>query len=360
MSISDFRNLSSVALALLALLVFCPLAWSQNRIGKNLEEVTKLAIKEGKVRIASALERDEEPLVFKGFNQRYPTIKIEPTRITGADTREKIFTEALGGVVEYDLADVSAEVQDKFIKAGVLMGPIPWRNLFPKINDRQLSPNGYIVAVGWSTHVIVYNPSLVPRDRVPKKWEDCLDAYWKGKFVVDTRPKALAGLAVGWGEEKILDYAARLKANQPVWKRGQTESLTQVAAGEYPMICGSYYQSIHKILRRDPKAKLAVVYPPEVPASVGEALAVMKGAENPNAAVLLAGWLASPEGQKGYDKIGRGSPYVEGTEKWEVLHKTGAKVVSRDWEDNSSEEAITKKILAVWGFAAGGGRKAVQ
>jgi ABC-type Fe3+ transport system substrate-binding protein len=93
---------------------------------------------------------------------------------------------------------------------------------------------------------------------------------------------------------------------------------------------------------------------------VGEALAVLKGGNNPNAAILLAGWLASPEGQKGYDKIGRGSPFVEGSEKWTLMRKVGAKVVFRQWEDNAAEEALSKKILSVWGLAAGSKRKAVK
>jgi ABC-type Fe3+ transport system substrate-binding protein len=348
-----------VAIGFITLFTCARDARAQNRVGKNLEEIVRLAEKEGKVRIASALERDEEPLVFKGFYQKYPKIKIEPTRITGADARERIFTEGLAGLVEYDLADISSEVQEKFIKAGLLAGPFPWHSFFPNIDDKQLSPNGYIVAVAWSTHIVAYNPSLVPADRVPKKWDDCLESYWKGKFIVDTRPKTLATLAVAWGEEKTLDYAKRLKDNQPIWKRGQTEALTQLAAGEYPMICGSYYQSLHKLLRRDPKTKLAVSFPNEVGASVGETLAVLKGGQNPNAAILLAGWLASPEGQKAYDQIGRGSPFFEGGEKWQYIRKAGAKVITRGWEDNATEEAMNKKILAVWGFAAGG-RKAVQ
>jgi iron(III) transport system substrate-binding protein len=323
---------------------------SAQTIGKSFDEVVRLATKEGKVRMASGLQDDEEPLVLKGFYQKYPMIKVDSTRISGSASRERLFSEALSGLVEYDLADISAEVQARYVKAGILAGPIEWRRLFPSVQPLHFSPDGYFVAVGFSTHVLVYNPSLVPPDRVPKKWEDCLDSYWKGKFVVDTRPKTLAGLALEWGEEKTLQYARRLKENNPVWKRGQTEALTQVAAGEYPMVCGGYYQSTHRILRRDPKAKLVMSLPRELPSSMGESLAIFKGAKNPNAALLLAGWLASAEGQKGYDEIGRGSPFVEGSEKWKLIQKVGAKVIFRGWEDNDSEEAITRKIVAAWGF----------
>ena len=319
-------------------------------IGKTFDEVVKLAAKEGKIRMASGLQRDEESLVLKGFYQKYPAIKVESSRISGSASRERIFSEALGGVIEYDLVDVSSELQAKFVKAGIVAGPFAWRRLFPNVPERHFSPDGRFLAVGFSTHVIAYNPSVVPAEKVPKKWEDCLDPYWKGKFVVDARPKTLAGLALEWGDEKTLQYAGRLKANNPIWKRGQTEALTQLVAGEYPMICGAYYQSIHRVLRRDPKANLATSLPREVPSSMGESLAILKGAQNPNAALLLSGWLASAEGQKGYDKVGRGSPFVEGGDLAKLVQKSGAKIIFRGWEDNDSEEVITKKIIAAWGF----------
>lgn len=327
-------------------------AFSQTKIGKSFSEIERLAVKEGKVRMASALQRDEEPVVLKGFYQRYPTIKVEHTRVSGVARSERFFTEALAGVVEFDVYDVADELKTKFVKAGLLAGPIEWRKLFPSVPELHFSPDGYFVGVGFSTHVIGYNPALVPADRVPKNWQDCLDPYWKGRFVVDTRPRTFATLALAWGESKAIEYVTRLKNNQPIWKRGQSEALTELAAGEYPMICGAYYQSIHRILKRDPKAQLAMSLPTELPVGMGESPTVMKAAQSPNAAVLLTGWLASAEGQKGYDQIGRGSPFVEGTEKWRKIQSAGAKPISGGW-DAEYETAILQKITSTWGFSAG-------
>jgi hypothetical protein len=78
----------------------------------------------------------------------------------------------------------------------------------------------------------------------------------------------------------------------------------------------------------------------------------MKAAQNPNAAVLLAGWLASSEGQKGYDQIGRGSPFVEGTEKWRRMQQAGAKPIFGGW-GAEYETAILQKITSIWGLSAG-------
>jgi ABC-type Fe3+ transport system substrate-binding protein len=348
--ISSLKGLLFLTATFTALLAFCFAAWAQTRIGKNLEEISRLAVQEGQVRLASALREDEADLVLKSFRDKYPMINVETDRIRGSNSREKLLGEALAGAVEYDVADISSELQDNFVRARVLAGPVQWRNIFPRIEEIQVSPDGYFVGVGFSAHVIAYNPSLVPENRIPKKWEDCLDPYWKGKFAVDTRPKTFAGLSLEWGEEKTLQYVRRLKENQPIWKRGQTEALTQLAAGEFPMICGSYYQSLHRIVKRDPKAKVAASFASPVSVGIGEALAVFKGAKSPNAAALLTGWLASPEGQSGYDKIGRGSPFTEGGEKRKLIEAAGAKIAFRGFEDNAAEEAIIKKIIAAWGF----------
>ena len=354
MKISRFNIGSFLALTLMGILVFSPVTVSgQARIGKNLEEIKKLAVKEGKkgkVRMGSGLRPNEARMILKGFYRKYPGINVKATRVRGSDSRERILTEALGGLVEYDLVDVSAELQSKYIKAGVLAGPFELRRLFPRIPKIHLSPNGYFIAVGFGMHVIAYNPTLVPTDRVPKKWRDCLDPYWKGKFIVDTRPKTFATLFLGWGEAKTIEYVTQLKKNQPIWRRGQTASLALLAAGEFPMICGTYFQSINRILRRDPSANLAISIPDDVSVSMGETLAIMKGARSPNASLLLAGWLASPEGQEGYEKVGRGSPFVEGGEKRRLIREAGAKLIFRGWEEGGSEAAITKKIVSAWGF----------
>ena len=346
-----FKIFFLLAIVAVWVLTFVGLALSgPPEIGKNLEEIEKLARKEGKVNFASGLRPSEAKMVLKDFTRKYPEIKVKATRVSGSDSRERILTEALAGLVEFDLVDVSAELQDQYVKTGIVTGPVDWLRLFPHIPKLQVSPEGYFVAVGFGMHIIAYNPTLVPPKRVPKKWNDCLDPYWKGKFIVDTRPKTFATLAIGWGEEQTIEFVKKLKQNQPVWRRGQTASLALLAAGEFPMICGSYYQSANRILRKDPSANLAVSIPNEVSASMSETMGIMKGGKSPNAAVLLTGYLGSPEGQKGYEKVGRGSPYIESGQKWKLIQDAKAKLIVRGWEEAKHEAAIVKKIVAAWGF----------
>jgi hypothetical protein len=71
--------------------------------GKSLEEVEKIAAKEGKLRMISNLFPEEVPQVLKGFYAKYPGIKVEFTRGSGVGYSERILSEALGGLVEYDV-----------------------------------------------------------------------------------------------------------------------------------------------------------------------------------------------------------------------------------------------------------------
>src|SRR5215510_8747843 len=318
--------------------------------GKTFAEIVALAKKEGKVLIGSGLADDEAQTVLGPFMQRYPEIKVENTRLRTPEHKMKVFNELVAGNAEFDVLDVSSELMEQFIKSGVLSGPFDWRTLFTNAPKNHFSPNGYFAAGAYGLKPIAYNPNLVPRERIPRDWADCVDPYWKGRFVVDTSGKYVATLYPAWGEEKLIGWARRIKQNQPVWKRGMSEAITQLAAGEFPMICGVPYQSVHRVLRRDSNARVAVSWPKEVSVTITETMGVIKGGKHPNAGLLLAGWLASSEAQKGYDQLGRGSPFIEGTEAAQLIKKNGSRTVFAGWDIAGWENDILNKLHAAWGF----------
>lgn len=318
--------------------------------GRNLDEVIAQAKKEGKVVVGSGLADDEANIVLGVFTQKYPQIKVENIRLRTPEHKMKVFNELLAGTVEFDLLDISSELMDQFKKGNVVAGPFDWRTTFPAAPKDHFSPDGYFAAGAYGLKPIAYNPDLVPRERAPKNWSECADPYWKGRFVVDTSAKYIVTLYPGWGEEKLLQWAKRLRDNQPIWKRGMSEAVTQLTAGEFQMICGVPYQSVHRILRRDPRARVAVSWPKEVSVTITETMGILKGAKHPNAALLLGGWLASPEAQKGYDKLGRGSPFIEGTEASQVIKKNGSKLIFAGWNLASWESKMLGKIHAAWGL----------
>ena len=232
---------AAFALTILLVFVISTSSWAApgpGEFGRNLDEVVALARKEGKVLIGGGLADDESKMVLAPFMQKYPEIKVENTRLRTPEHKMKVLNELIGGRVEFDVLDISSELMDQFKKAGVLSGPFDWRAIFSSSPKDHFSPDGYFAAGAYGLKPIAYNPEVVPRERIPKDWADCTDPYWKGRFVVDTSAKYVVTLYPGWGEEKLITWARRIKENHPIWKRGMSEAITQLAAGEFHMICG--------------------------------------------------------------------------------------------------------------------------
>ncbi len=323
-------------------------------LGTNIADIVQRAKKEGKVRVATSWEGPIVKALSQGFGKKYPGLSFEVNNVSGLDTRERILNEAIAGMVEDDLVSVSGELHTQYIQAGVMYGPLEWTKLFPDLDKSQFSPDGYFAASGFSRYVIAYNPKLIPANQTPKTWEDCADPRWKGKVAVYVRPRTFTGLYPGWGKEKTLAYATRLKNNNPIWVRSQTETLTQLTAGEFPIACGFGYHTILNVLRRDPSANLKYVIPPDLPIHIGESLAVMKGAKNPNAALLLTGYTLTDEGQDAYELYGRSSPFTKGSAAWKVLQESKAKPIWGGWGfEGAKEEQAAKEIIQAWGFPKG-------
>ena len=319
--------------------------------GRNFTEIVARAKKEGKVRFTSGTPDERQAKeFFKGFRDKYPEIEVEYTRGTPRTASEKILAELLSGQSEYDLLTVLDSLMPRYKKANLLAGPFDWKGLFG-IRDAYISPDRYFVGAGGSTDAIVYNTKMVPRERVPRNWEDCLDPYWKGRFIVDSRAGSLVRLYPLWGKEKLVDFARRLAANKPIWIAENSEAVTLVANGEQPMMCGAFFSSSMRILSRAPDITLGVVIPKEVGANLYATMAVVKNARYPNAALLLAGYLASDDGQKSYRGVFRDSPFDEGSEFGKRIKQAGAKVIFSGWDFTPEQETeIVNSLLQAWGF----------
>lgn len=319
--------------------------------GKSFHEIVALAKKEGRVRFTSGTPDEQQARAFfKGFREKYPEIQVDYTRAQPRSASERILAELLSGQVEYDLLTVLDTLIPKYKKAGVLAGPFDWQGLFG-VRDPYISPDRYFVGAGASTDAIVYNTKMVPRERAPRAWEDCLDPYWRGRFIVDSRGGSFVRMYPLWGKEKLLDFARRLAANKPIWMAGNSDGVILVANGEQPMMCGAFFSSSMRILSRAPDTPLGIVIPKEVGANLYATMAVVKKARHPNAALLLAGYLASDEGQKAYRGVFRDSPFDEGSEFGKRIKEAGAKVAFSGWDFTPEKETeLVNALLQVWGF----------
>ncbi len=324
------------------------------RFGQTYEQIVSLAKKEGTVRFATSILLSN-PSRFhatfgKAFKEKYG-IPIEADFMIGTDSREKILMELAGGRVNFDAVQLLPEVFSNYYKADAIDGPFDWERLFG-VAPAYVSPDKRMISAGATVYCIVYNPDLIPKERVPRKWEDLLDSYYKGKFVVSTRPIPFFSLYPLWGKKKTLDYCKALAANSPIWLSSWDPGLAGVSSGEYPMIVGLPTPDFFTFSARDPNSKVRMVLMPDVPVFDYFQTIVLKKAKYPNAALLMAGWFASPEGQKMFDTVlHRGSPLVEGTEIAQILKKAGSKLSLNSWEVTADMIAQrSKEVLEAWGF----------
>lgn len=327
---SQSRVLRSVVLALLTLLVVlavagcagsppptqapAPTAAPQTTAAPTAatltreQELAKLvegAKAEGVVNWGDALKPEEAGPMIKAFTEKYPFIKVEHTRVNDTDSRERLFRELQANKVSFDIFDVSGEEIPPFKAANILM-PIDWTKYY-NIRTEMTDPDKLFIAYGGSVKVVAYNTNLVKKEDLPKTWDDLLDPKWKGKLVVDSRPKSFLHLMPAWGEQKVLDYLKKLADNKPQYRRGQSESIQLMAAGDIAIIAGSYYHSVKLV--KDKGAPIDVVLLDPVPVSMSF-MTIAKATPHPNAAKLFLGWMAT-EGEKYYDQAtGRGLPFV--------------------------------------------------
>jgi ABC-type Fe3+ transport system substrate-binding protein len=188
-----------------------------------------------------------------------------------------------------------------------------------KIPLEMIDENGMVVWTSNNTGVITYNFTLVAPDKAPTGWESCLDPQWKGKFSVDAKPNMLTWLIPRWGEERLFDFARKLKDNNPLFSRGNTRNLGLLAEGKLFMNCGMYIHPMSRMLKKDPALPVKMVIPDPFPITFHDPQAIYAGAKNPYAALLWLEFLASREAQAIIDsnEPGRGSFLVEGN----LVHK---------------------------------------
>jgi iron(III) transport system substrate-binding protein len=322
------------------------------RFGQSYDEIVAMAKKEGKARLTTALLKenaDFQKTFGRKFKERFG-IDIEYEFIQGQESRERILLEILAGRINYDLVQIIPEVVTNYNKAGVIDGPFDW-SLFG-VDPVYVSPDKRMITAGSTVYCFAYNPDLVPKERIPRKWEDLLDPYYKGKFVVVTRPQAFVGLYPHWGKQKTLDYCKALAANNPVWLSSFAPAFAGIRSGEYPILVGANTTDVLQLEERDPSGKIKMQIPTEVPVDAYFHTVIVKNCAYPNAGLLLAGWLASPEGQKMFDTVARrGSPMVAGTEISRLLKEAGSKVLFNGWEVTAEiAQQRAKEVLEVWGF----------
>ena len=320
----------------------------------NRGEIVANASKEGKLRVLAELQAPTIKATSRAFMETYPFVDLHVEEIRGADVGQRMLLEIKAGVArDWDILHVSTSLYSQYLahlwKVDLLgMATQEVLSIPPQMIDPR---NRNIVSYFSRFQVTAYNSQLVPADQVPGSWEDFLKPELKGKkFAVDIDATAVSSLVPAWGLEKTLDFARKLAAQNPIWVRGGTRTLTVVAAGEIPLFLGANFTAVSRAQRKDPLGRLRHTVLEPVPVRFAMPEGIMAGSKRFHAALLWLEWMASPKAQQLIDEHEplASSIYVRGGT---VERETRGKRLSEvSWEHVQRMGDLEAKVFEAYGF----------
>jgi iron(III) transport system substrate-binding protein len=317
------------------------------------DAIVAKAKQEGRLVVYSSQDAEAMRAVADAFRKKYPFIEVKATEIAGTDTYRRMIQElSMGQATAWDVNYVAFDYYKEYLphqkkfdilgmaKQGVLQIP-------PEMID---PVNRNIVALQTNMQVLAYNKKLVPESKLPKTYEDLLKPEFKGrKFATDIRPKAFGALVPAWGLEKVLVYAKKLAAQDPIWVSGDSRSLPSISGGEIPMNLGLNYKSYLRFKEKDVQDTLGVQILEPVPVRLTEAEGIAAKAQNSYAGLLWLDFQASPEAQEILDKLDLAASHlIAGT--FHEKATRGKKTSVLGWEHYPLMPKYEREVVQAFGF----------
>jgi iron(III) transport system substrate-binding protein len=306
------------------------------------QKLVEAAKKEGELVYYTTMTLDQSKIVTDRFEKKYG-IKATLFRTGGGPLLNKIFTEARGGRYDWDVVVGRGEMALPLIERKLVASYLSPETKM--IEEQLVDKQGYWTAYYVNSYVLGWNTKLVKKQDVPKTYEELLNPRWKGgQISLDTEAYGMMeGLKRVWGREKGINYFKRLAALDPVLKRGNTERVQLVVAGEYPLII-AYNQTLQRMNSRGAPVDWLPLEP-----SVTQVNPIMLAAKapHPNAARLFYDFVLSKEGQemlRGFQRI----PVRKDVEPDPPRLFRGFKIAVEDPEDYKDFDASVKQYLEIF------------
>lgn len=258
------------------------------------------AKKEGNVRVSGSWDQAQFRKMNAAFEHRYPFIKLAYSR---GSRQERVLVPLMAfksGRYTVDVISGMGVTFPNFRDAGALedMRDIPnWAN----VPDGMKDTAGLWVGERLRYWCMSYNTALVPKDQLPKTWDDMLDnPIWRGgQLALSDRPNLWLGnvwVMPGHGDEWGKRYIERLFTDlQPqMRKEGNNALVALVVNGEFRAAVPTADYRAAQYQRRG--APVAWHCPEPVPLATSE-LGMMKNNPNRNASRIWVNWFLSKEGQ---------------------------------------------------------------
>lgn len=240
-------------------------------------------------------ETDATVLVEE-FNKIYPDVEVKTFRSGTEEVVGKLLAENEAGDVQADVLLVADEVTFENLKSNDLLESYESKE-FVNIPEQYIDEDHMYAGTKIMSTVVAYNTDLV--SEAPNSWLDLTDASTKSQTIMPSplySGAAAYNLGIftrtanlGWG------FYENLKANGVTVGQGNGTALKGIQAGDQSYAIIVDYLVNNAIKEGSP---LALVYPVEGVPVITEPIALMKDANNKEAAKAFIDFVLSKEGQE--------------------------------------------------------------
>jgi iron(III) transport system substrate-binding protein len=264
------------------------------------QKLVEGAKREGTVVLYTSLAPTESKPLSEAFEKKYG-VKVELWRALSDKVVQRVITEGQAKRNAVDVVETNGPEMEMIAREKLL-------STFESPYLVDLPPQAVPKHRLWmpdrlNFFVVGYNTSKVKRSEIPSTYEGFLDPKWKGRLGIEaTDSEWMGALQHEWGEPKAMDFMKKLAAQEPSLRKGHILLAQLIASGEIPVGLTMYQANILSLKRKGAPIDFVPVQPVVArPQGIG----VAKDAPHPNAALLFADFVLSPEGQKLYESMGR-------------------------------------------------------
>ncbi len=259
------------------------------------------AKKEGELVLYGTKNIDDQTAVTNKFQEKYPFLKVEVSKIGSEKILAKVLTEVRAGKLLADVLQGNGFVMYTLKKEGVLGYYLSPEDRF---YAKEFKDEGYWTTADTNIHVIAYNTKKVARENLPKSYDDLLKPFWKGKIMMDLAEQWFANMLQIMGREKGLNYMRELAKQNLSIRTGLSNNMRAqlLAAGEADLDITQVLGAVDVLKKKGASIDWTTLGP--TPAPLG-GFGISARPNHPNAAKLFVDFILSKEGQKIFLNLGR-------------------------------------------------------
>jgi iron(III) transport system substrate-binding protein len=335
---------------ILLLLLFLVFDNPRLALATPLEDLVAAAKKEGVIELLAPSTTGEKGAQALGnaFNKKYGlNIKINYTpssNMTG-DVAKVVMGAASRATPDWDLMLVT-DAHHATLWGRKLHQPFEYAKL--GIAPELVQYDNGVVSLANQFVLPAYNKNILPAQDVPKRWEDLLDAKWKGgKLGVSTATHHLSRLAVGpWGEAKTSEFVSAISKQEPIL--GTLANLyTRLQVGEILLIATLTDSFISQAKKDGAPIVFAEGLDPVISPTYNAG--VPKGARHPNVGHLFAVFLTFLEAQEVWEKFnGQTSALIPGTTAYKYAQ--GKRLLQMTQNQAQTVDRLARQYGKILGF----------